>query len=317
MPRKLIIDADPGIGDALAVIAALFDPQLDVVALTATAGCVSAENATRNLQTIVEQIDPPKWPRIGAAQENGPTSAEKNAVIQQFAQLHGPTGLGDRDFDVADLHHRHDSAKLMIDLVRSEPNEYTLLTLGPLTNVEIACERFPDFLSLLGGLVCSGGSVTAGGDANAAAEFNIYYNPIAARQVLNSPATKTIVPLDVGNKVVLTFEEFNRTGLEEETSGRQLFLHDLISYSLRAHHEHLGREGAPLREITALAFLSRPSLFESQSMAVDVETRGELTRGMTVFDRRTTGHGQTNIDVVNDVDSRGVLDYFAAALKRS
>ena len=235
--------------------------------------------------------------------------------MQQVAQMHGASGLGERVFEVADLHHRHDSAKLLTDLVRTNPHEYTLLTLGPLTNVEIACERCPDFLSLLGGLVCLGGAVTAGGDANAAAEFNIYCDPTAARTVLTSPATKTIVPLDTSNQVVLTFEEFNRLDLKPE-SNWQLFLHDALSYYLRAHHEHLGLEGVQLRELAALAYISHPRLFKTKRMAVDVETRGELTRGMTVFDRRATEQWQTNIDVVVDVDARGVLDYLASVLNR-
>ncbi len=316
MPRKLIIDLDPGIGDALAVIAALCDPELDVVALTATAGCVPAHIATRNLQTIVEQIDPAKRPRLGAAAENGiEATGDKAEAIRQIAIMHGQSGLGDRDVNVADLHHRHDSAKMMTDLVRANPNEYTLLTLGPLTNVEVACERCPDFLSLLGSLVCLGGSVAVGGDANAAAEFNMFYDPTAARNVLTSPATKTIVPLDVSNQVVMTFEEFNRLNLEPE-SAQHVFLHDVLSYYLRAHHEHLGLEGIQLRELAALAYITHPRYFETQRMVVDVETRGELTRGMTVFDRRTTGQWQTNIDVVVDVDTRGVLDYLTDVLKR-
>ena len=315
MPRKLIIDVDPGIGDAVAVIAALCDPDLDVVALTATAGCVPAHVATRNLQTIVEQIDPDKRPRMGAAAESGvePTG-DKAQAIREIAKLHGPSGLGDRQIDIADLHHRHDSAKLMTDLVRANPNECTLLTLGPLTNVEVACERCPDFLNLLGDLVCLGGSVAVGGDANAAAEFNMFYDPTAARNVLNSPATKTIVPLDVSNQVVMTFEEFNRLGLEP-ASAEQAFLHEALSYYLRSHHEHLGLEGIQLRELAALTFITHPRFFETQRMVIDVETRGELTRGMTVFDRRATEQWQTNIDVVMDVDTRGVLDYLTDMLK--
>ena len=79
----------------------------------------------------------------------------------------------------------------MIDIARSEPNEVTLLTLGPLTNLELALERAPDFLQSLKGIVVFGGAVACGGDVTAAAEFNMYANPEAARTVLSSPATKT------------------------------------------------------------------------------------------------------------------------------
>lgn len=309
MARKIIIDADPGIGDSLAIVTALHDPSLDVLALTATAGCVSALQATRNLQTIVEHVDPKKWPRLGAATESSTAPpAEIDAVIKQFSRLHGRSGLGDDKLDFADLHHPHESAKLLTDLVRTNPNEITLITLGPLTNVAVACERFPDFLSLLGNLVCLGGAVTTGGDANAAAEFNIFLDPPSARDVLRSPATKTIVPLDVSNQVVMTFGEFNRLGLTA-VEGPDGFLHRLLTHFFRAHHEHLGLEGVPLRELAALAVVACPKYFDSQGMVVDVETRGELTRGMTVFDRRASEQWQSNIDVVREVDVRGVLDY--------
>jgi inosine-uridine nucleoside N-ribohydrolase len=90
----------------------------------------------------------------------------------------------------------------------------------------------------------------------------------------------------------------------------------VLSYYLRSHHEHLGLEGIQLRELAALAYISHPRFFEMQRMVVDVETSGELTRGMTVFDRRSTEQWQTNIDVVMEVDVRGVLDYLMDMLKR-
>ena len=317
MARKLIIDLDPGIGDALAVVAALKDPELDVLALTATAGCVSAAQATRNLQVIVDQVDPQKWPRLGAASETGlPFSSTAEEVLQQCASLHGKSGLGENDFAVAELHHRHESAKLMIDLVRSEPDQITLLTLGPLTNVAVACERFPEFPSLLGNLVCLGGSLSAGGDANAAAEFNMFADPRAARDVLRLPATKTLIPLDISDRVVLTFDRFSQMRADAKTPTQE-FLSELLSYYFRAHHEHLGVEGIPMRELVALASISQPRLFESEPMAVDVETRGELTRGMTVFDHRGALKWPHNIDVLTDVDMVGVLDYAMTLISRA
>ncbi|MGH7129511.1 MAG: nucleoside hydrolase, partial [Planctomycetaceae bacterium] len=211
MEQKVIIDADPGIGDALAILAALLDPQLDVLAVTATAGCVPARQATQNVQAIIELLDPPKWPRLGEA------DAELSRFIEDLhfatasvADLNGPAGLGNCNFSGADLHNRRESTKLMIDVVRSHPDEVTLLTLGPLTNVEVACERAPDFMDLLGRLVCLGGSISAGGDVTAAAEFNLYAHPAAARHILLSPATKTLVPLDVSHQAIFTFEHYNR-----------------------------------------------------------------------------------------------------------
>lgn len=317
MAQKLIIDADPGIGDALAIALAVLDPELDVLAVTGTAGCVSGPVATHNIQAIVEFIDPPKWPRLGTAEsEVGCTGRGRADGASLPVLLNGEGGLGDFEFNVAELHHPHNSTRLMIDIVRSHPNEVTLLTLGPLTNVELAMERAPDFLGLVNRLVCMGGAVGCGGDVTAAAEFNIFANPTAARNVLLSPATKTLVPLDVSRQVVLTFGQFDRMQ-SQSNSGLSRLLARLLPFAFRSYHEHLGIEGIRLNEVAALAAISQQRLFEYEPVAIDVEVQGELTRGMTVFDRRGVAQWQTNIEVVSDIDSQGVLDYLTRSVRRA
>lgn len=313
MARKIIIDLDAGIGDAFAAVLALLDPALDVVALTATAGCVSGPIATDNLQAIIEQIDPPKWPRLGSASEGTSPEHPANLAVADFGILNGPLGLGDCEFRVADLHHRHASSKLLADLVRTSPHEITILALGPLTNIAAACERMPEFLNLVEEVVCLGGSLCEGGDITAAAEFNMYLDPEAARTVFRSSESKTIVPLDVTSKVILTFEHFNRIAESNCCAGK--FLAKLLPFSFRAHHQFLGMEGVLLREVTALAAISRPALFHTERMAVDIETRGELTRGATVFDRRRlVPQAPSNVSVATEVDAQGVLDYVMEVL---
>jgi inosine-uridine nucleoside N-ribohydrolase len=310
--RKLIIDLDPGIGDAVAAILAMLDSEIDLLALTATSGVVSGRVATRNLQGIVTQVDPPKWPRIGAA-EGDDARPHTPSLRAELESLNGPTGLGDLEIVVPQLHHRHESSKVIIDIVRSNPHQVTLLTLGPLGNVAAACERIPGFLSLLGGLVCLGGSVAAGGDATAAAEMNCFLNPEAARSVLASPEAKTLVPLDATNAVVMTYENFQRisTGVSLSTA----FLNQVLPFYFRAHHQFLGMEGIWLREVVALAAVARPDLFRLQPLKVDVEVQGELTRGMTVFERRQPLSGKSNAAVALEVDAQGVVDYMTALLR--
>jgi inosine-uridine nucleoside N-ribohydrolase len=310
----VIIDADPGIGDAIAIALAMFDPEIDLVGLTTTSGCVSGKDATRNAQVIVELLDSPKWPRLGECEVDvrrlGKNVSGDEAL--NLMALNGPHGLGDLQSIASDLHNRRESAKLMIDLVKSSPHEITLLTLGPLTNVEMAGDRAPEFLSLLKGIVCLGGSVQVGGDVTPAAEFNMWMNPQAARNVLVSAATKMLVPLDVSHRAVLTFDQYDRL----RPGGRlgELFSH-LLPYAFRAHHEQLGLEGIRLQEVVALSIISRPRLYSSRMMAVDVETSGELTRGMTVFDRRGVQRWQKNVEVVTEIDVQGVIDYFSEVVR--
>ena len=316
VPTKLIIDADPGIGDALAVALALLDPDVDLLAVTATAGCVSGATATRNLQAVIELIDPSKWPRLGASEAEIPLPG--GDLIPGFvdpALLTGRHGLGENPVAVAELHKPHDAVKLLIELVRQSPQEITLLTLGPLTNVQAAMERDPEFLSLLRELVCFGGSIAVGGNATAAAEFNIFANPEAAREVLRSPATKTLVPLDTAQQLVLNYDQFAR--LSDVGIGRAgKAILDWLQFGLRASHEHLGNEGFSLCDVVALAAVSQDRLVHTTSMAIDVETQNCLCRGATVFDRRASRRWRDNIEVVDDLDQRGLLDYFGRMLRR-
>src|SRR5262249_27441981 len=136
MARKLIIVADPGIDGAFALALALHDPDIDVLAVAATAGNVDARQATQNGHVVVEQIDPPRWPRIGAA-------LPSEYDVERTA-LHGTGGLGGVSFPCAQLHHPHSSDKLISDLVRQFPKEVAIVVLGPLTTFARAIDRDPE-----------------------------------------------------------------------------------------------------------------------------------------------------------------------------
>lgn len=312
--KILAIDADPGIGDAVAIAVALADPHLDVVGLTAVGGCVSGLQAGRNLQTLIEALDPPKRPRIGTSEL--PASRPPDEGAYPLALFNGPQGLGDWEPGTADLHHQRDATKLLSELSRTYPHELLVLTLGPLTNIALTVERDPGFLDRLLGLYCLGGAIEVPGDVTPVAEYNIYANPASARSVLRSPASKTLVPLDVSLKTTLTFEQLDRlTENVEHETGK--VLRSLLSFALRSYHQHGGLESLWLQELTALAAIAQPQLFQRSNLAVDVEVDGHLTRGMTVFDRRPRPVWRPNLEVVDDVDSQGLLDYLTSTVRQA
>lgn len=317
MPQKLIIDADPGIGDAIAIVLAILDPEVELLALTATAGCIPGRKATQNAQAIVDYLDPPKRPRIGGSHDETASAELTYAGADvRWTRINGPRGLGDWDPRVIELHNAREAPKLMIDLVREYPNEITLLTLGPLTNLEIAVERSRDFLPGLRELVVFGGSVRVGGNVTAAAEFNMYMNPVAARTVLRSLVTKTLVPLDVTRRVTMTVRQHERFIARLRGPARELFA-GWLPHLIRVNHELFAAEGLVLHEVVALAAAVYPELVERTPMAIDVETTGELTRGTTVFDRRGVRQWQTNIDVATTADAQGILDAMMSLAGRS
>lgn len=307
MVVKLVIDADPGIGDAVAIAVALLDPEVELVGVTATAGRVSGPEATSNIQALIDGIDPSRRPRVGHSEASVPE-------IRPPVLLDGPGGLGDWPVTNVSLHHRHESARVLVELIRAHPHEITLLTLGPLTNVAVAAGLAGDFDDLLGGLVCLGGAIQSAGDVTAVAEFNVMADCQSARRVLCSAATKTLVPLDVSRAVVLSPEKSRRLLAAAPTRVEQ-FLERLLPFSIRAHHQFVGIEGVVLHEMAALAASTRPGLFDRQPLVIDVETGGELTRGMTVLDRRERSGQPANIEACVAVDNQGVLDYFTEVVQ--
>lgn len=300
MPRKVILDVDPGIDDAVALALALFDPRLEVIAVTAVAGNVSAEQATRNVQAIVEQLDPPRLPRIGAAVE-----PERAAPVDS-RHLYGADGLGNSNFAVAELHQRHPSEKVIADEIRAAPDSVTVIALGPLTNIAAALRRDPTLAGQIGHLLIMGGAVAGAGNVTPAAEFNIYCDPHSAREVFRSRTTKTLIPLDVTQQVLFTFDLFDQLPDESTKAGR--FLRKILPFAFRSHRQELGLEGIHLHDPVALIAATHPELFTTQRLSGDVEIQGELTMGATVFDRRHPPQWRPNMDVALELDAAGVTD---------
>lgn len=306
-PRKVILDVDPGIHDALALAVALFDPRLEVVAVTAVAGNVSAEQATRNVQALIEILDPPRWPRIGAATE------PEHAPVVDSRHLFGADGLGNCNLPIAELHHQHPSEKVIADELRMASEAVTIVALGPLTNIAQALRRDPSLASHVGQLIIMGGTLEAAGNVTPAAEFNIYCDPLAAREVFRSQTTKTLVPLDVTNQVLLSFDHLNQ--MPSDGSRAAQFLHDLVSYALRSSRQVLGQEGSHLHDAVAMVAALNPELFTTQHLAGEVETTGELTLGATVFDRRLPPQWRRNMEVAVDVDAPAAIDAILRGLR--
>jgi len=298
MARKVILDVDPGIDDALALILALFDPRLEVVAVTAVAGNVSAGQSTRNVQAIIELLDPPRWPRIGTATHRDlPVDAR---------HIHGADGLGGNFYEVAELHHQHPSDKVIADEVRSAPNEITIIALGPLTNLALAFQRDRDLAKSVGELIIMGGTYSDPGNVTATAEFNFYCDPDAARTVLRSPTTKTLVPLDVTNQVMMTYDRLRELPSESTKVGR--FVKQILPFAFQSHRQQLGIEGIHLHDAVALVAAVQPELFQTEMATCDVETSGGLTTGMSVFDRRPNQNQTHNLAVAVGVDEVSVMD---------
>ncbi len=316
MVQKLIIDADPGIADALAILTAMADPSIELLAVTATGGAVSGAQATRNLHYIVDLIDPLRHPRIGQCDLPAAINDAMPEITQAWMQLNGDKGLGTAEIKSADLHNRRDSARLIVDIAREHPGEVCLLTLGPLSNLALANELDPQLSESLHSVVVLGGSIQAGGDVTAAAEFNVWADATAARTVSQFPIQKILVPLDVSTTPTLSFDDVDVMCSFFHPSEISDFTTNLLEFAIRGHRQFAATEGIPLQGIAALAVAVRAEAFQLEGAVVDVETTGELTHGMTVVDRRPIRSHRQNFSVVASIDDVGVVDYFARAVRR-
>ena len=298
MTRKIIIDCDPGIDDAVAIAMALFDPRLEVLAITAAAGTVEASQATTNVTGIVGQLDPPRYPRIGKA-----TAADNPPVVDD-SMLHGNDGLGGCEFEPSGRQHQTPSEKVISELVHQNPNAITLVCLGPLTNLARLCRRDPTAIPLINNLVISGGSISHPGNASPTAETNMFYDPLSADQIFDSATTKSLVPLDVTDQVQFGVELLEKLPSRFTRAGS--LLHKIMPFAFRMAHRHLGRELISLYDPTTLMAVLEPDLFQWSSMRGKVEHRGSLTRGTTVFDQRLRPDWPVNMEVATNVDASEV-----------
>jgi inosine-uridine nucleoside N-ribohydrolase len=304
MASKLIIVADPGIDGAFAVALALRDPQLELIGLAATAGNVSSEQATRNVHVLIELLDPPRWPRLGAAL---PSEYGIDAV-----KLHGPGGLGGLDFPCAQLHHPHPSDKLICDLVRLHPKEVSVVLLGPATSFARALDRDPELATLVERLIVVGGTWHEPGDASATAEFHFLCDPVAARQVLRCGAPITLLPLDVTRKLLFAPTELSQLPAPESRTTQ--FLRKIVTPGIGTTSSIFGVEGFFLQDVLGLIPLTLSGALTTRSVAADVELRGELTRGTSVFDVRWSCTTKPNVELAVTVDVPAVRQYVRRTL---
>jgi purine nucleosidase len=305
MPRKIIIDTDPGQDDAVAILLALASPELEVLGVTAVAGNVPLSLTALNARKVVELS--------GRAV---PVMAGRDRPLARplvtAEHVHGKTGLDGADLPEPALPlDGRDAVDFLVDTLRAEPpGSVTLCPLGPLSNIGAALRQAPDIAARIERIVLMGGAYFEVGNITPAAEFNIYVDPEAAAAVLACGAPVTIVPLDCTHQALTTrarndaFRAAGRVG--PVVAGWTGFFE-------RFDKEKYGSEGAPLHDPCVIAWLLAPELFAGREINVEVETGSDLTRGMTVADWWGVTDRAPNALFLGDVDADG---YFALLTER-
>ena len=308
--RKIIIDTDPGQDDAGAIMLAAASPELDVLALTAVAGNVPLELTKRNARLILDICGRSDIPVYAGAEK----PLKRDLVTAE--EVHGKTGIDgvhiyEPPVPLADGH----AVDFIIKAIRdNEKSAITLCPLGPLTNIAMALQKAPDIAERVGEIVLMGGGFFEGGNITPTAEFNIYVDPEAAEIVFASGIKIIMMPLDVTHKVLTRKDRIAR--LRAEGGKPAGIMADMLEYFERFDEQKYGTDGGPLHDPTVIAYLLKPELFSGRECNVEIETKSELTLGMTVIDWWRVTNRKKNVLVIKDVDDDGFFDLFIERLNR-
>jgi inosine-uridine nucleoside N-ribohydrolase len=278
-PQRVIIDTDPGVDDSFAILLALNSPELKVEALTVVPGNVEAAQGLENALRIVSLAKRCDVLVAGGAQH------PLNQKLITAEYWHGPKGLAGVELPAPTC--KPDprfGPDLIIEMVHKYPHQLTLIPVGPLTNIALAVSKDPGIVPLVKDIVIMGGSIT-GGNVDGAAEANIYNDPEAAQIVFNAGWIVTMIGSDVGERTLITRPDVNR--LYASPGPESQFAAKLADFYL-TRSEKSGYQGAAMYDPLAVATVIDPTLVTLQSMHIDVETKGEFTRGETVANRRNS-----------------------------
>lgn len=325
MPKtRVLIDTDPGIDDALALMLAFASPELSVEAITTVAGNVTVAQATRNACLLLNLIDPNPRPPVakGAAHP-------LVRPLRTGREYHGNDGLGDlARFTTDDGTPRYPEPQqhlapqsaptLMAELVSAAPGEMVLICIGPLTNLAMAIQADPAAMAQVKEIVIMGGAIQAPGNVTPAAEFNLYTDPEAARLVFTSGLPMTLVPLDVTQRVLLTRELVDAVARHVGSCATQ-FVRDITERLFGIEYEQTGRAVTPLHDPLAVGVVVDPTLVIRRPFHVEVESGDGPARGMTIADRRQIKeeHRQPpNLHACTEVDAGRFTALFLERLCR-
>ncbi|HET7440645.1 MAG TPA: nucleoside hydrolase [Terriglobales bacterium] len=284
--RKIILDTDPGTDDALAMMLALHSPELDVRAITVVPGNVTAAQGLENALRMVSLANRCEIPVAAGAQH----PLFQKLITAEF--WHGQNGLANLELPPSKCKvDTRFGPDLIIQLVHAAPHEITLVPVGPLTNIALAVSKDPSIVPLVKEVILMGGGIT-GGNVNASAEANIYNDPEAAQIVFQAGWPLTMVGLDVGDKTLITQKQLDQ--LAETHGPVNDFVHAVAKFMV-AQSARFGFPGAAMYDPLAVGVAIDSTLVKAPEMHVDVETRGEFTRGETVANR----HGAVERNVLH------------------
>ena len=311
--KRVLIDTDVGVDDALALALVLASDDLEIVGITTVGGNVALEECTANVFTILEALSPRVVPPVarGAA---SPLSRQ----LTTAAHVHGEDGLGNITrlprYPTPEVSLAPQSASdFIVDQAGELGRDLTIITLGPLTNVATAIRNNSEAMRGVGEILIMGGAFRVYGNTSPVSEFNVFVDPEAAAEVAEFDVPKTFVPLDVTEQVKLMRSDLEARFVANP-SRRMAFVRDVSAFYMDFHAENDGFDGCYMHDPTTVALAIDPSLGRTVPAEVHVEASGQHTSGMTVADLRPDKLARyaPNSRVCVEIDAARCLELFFA-----
>jgi len=325
MATRVIIDTDPGIDDAQAILFALFCGEFEIDALTTVFGNVPAKTAAANVLRLLEMAGRTEIPvYLGAAE---PLVRRR---LHYAPKVHGKRGFGDRKLKRprGKIQKNYAAVELARRIVQAA-GEITILALGPLTNIALAIRLEPQFVEHVQEIIFMGGIVAGlrpgrnaqqaaveveeellfrGSNVSAVATANVLNDPEAAKIVFNAGFRRfTMMGQDVTRPTRMLPQR--REGLRQARGEIADFLYEITGYYGKSYiREQIA--GFPVHDLLVMIYALRPALFETRLLHVDVETEGTLTEGMTVADFRPYSKVKPNVNVCLKADANAIFDWY-------
>jgi len=302
MTKRIIIDTDPGVDDALTFLLALASPEIQLEALTTTQGNVTLDKATRNALSILELCRSNHIPvAVGSMYP-------LVQPLRASAYVHGESGIGNSQLPTPQTRPvTAHAVDFLIEKILAEPNEISIFPIGPLTNIAMAIRKEPKFVKAVRELVIMGGAIQENGNTTPQAEFNIFVDPHAAHIVFHSGIPITLIPLDVTHKCLLRQEHVER--LLKIPSPISRFIRDAMEVYLQASYEK-GFQGSALHDPLTLATIIAPELLTLKEYYVDVDISGGVSMGKTFADIFNVMKKPTNMKVAMNVRGDEFVELF-------
>ncbi|MFD1901274.1 ribonucleoside hydrolase RihC [Enterococcus termitis] len=299
--RKIIIDTDPGIDDAVAIAAALFDESLDIKLFTTVGGNVSVDKVTKNLLKLLAFWNKDVPVAIGSGRP-----LLREAI--DASEIHGSTGMDGYDFATSkyELLTKNHAVIEMYKVLMDSKEKTTIVAIGPLTNIALLLRMYPECVERIEELVLMGGSL-ARGNTGVLSEFNIAADPEAAKIVFESNLTLTMVGLDVGEKALILAEDCQKLKKMNKTG-------DMINQLFNSYGSGNMEVGLHMYDGCAIAYLLAPEMFDVRETYVAIETQGALTAGATLVDLNGYLGRKANCRVCVDLDSVQFKQWFFDAI---